>query len=588
MRSVVIGLLAVAAVQATPAAAAPSDDLRGVIAEHWRWSLAREPLFASILTAAPEASGRLPEVTIAAADRQAGEASAFIRRLDAIPDAGLAAGERVNKAILRRMLDEQVTANGYPMRLINLGSTGSWWQMFADAADQAPFRNKADYRSYLDRLRGYARFAPQSIDISRQAVRAGVVQPCETLGGVERSITGLEAANVDASRYFGPFTRTRPADVSAPEWAAVQAEARQLIKTVVEPQNRAALAFFRTEYLPKCRKTFGASSLPQGAAWYAWRVKVETTTDMTPDEVHQLGLAEVKRIRTEMEAVARKAGQNDRAAMIQRMRTDPAYYAKTPEELLSAASRIAKIIDGKMPTLFGKLPRMPYGVRPIPAETAEGNTTAYYFPGSLQGGTSGTYFVNTSKLDQRPLWELPALTAHEAVPGHHHQLALQQEIDLPDFRRYLAFFTAFTEGWGLYSEHLGIELGLYDTPEKDMGRLSYEMWRACRLVVDTGLHAKGWSKAQAVAFMKDNTALADANIDAEVNRYITTPGQALGYKIGEIRLRALRKRAETELGPKFNIRVFHDAVLAQGSVPLDVLDRQVEAYIASTKAAPTG
>jgi uncharacterized protein (DUF885 family) len=237
-----------------------------------------------------------------------------------------------------------------------------------------------------------------------------------------------------------------------------------------------------------------------------------------------------------------------------------------------------------MPTLFGRLPRLPYGVKPIPAETADGNTTAYYYPGSPDAGVAGTYFVNTTHLDQRPLWELPALTSHEAVPGHHNQIALQQELEMQPWRRYTTFFTAFVEGWGLYSEHLGIEMGIYDTPEKNMGRLSYEMWRACRLVVDTGIHAKGWTKEQAVSFMKENTALTDANIDAEVNRYISNPGQALAYKLGELKLLELRAKAEKELGPKFDVRRFHDAVLGQGAVPLDALAAQIDAWIAAEKA----
>ena len=285
-----------------------------------------------------------------------------------------------------------------------------------------------------------------------------------------------------------------------------------------------------------------------------------------------------------MDEVATKAGYPTRQAMIAEMRTNPKYFAKTPSEIMAAAALQAKTNDGKMPTLFGRLPRLPYGVKPIPAETAEGNTTAYYYPGSPDAGIAGTYFVNTTHLDQRPLWELPALTAHEAVPGHHNQIALQQELEMQPWRRYTTFFTAFVEGWGLYSEHLGIEMGLYDTPEKNMGRLSYEMWRACRLVVDTGIHAQGWTKEQAVAFMKENTALTDANIDAEVNRYISNPGQALAYKLGELKLRELRAKAEQELGPKFDVRRFHDAVLGQGPVPLDALEAQIDSWIAAEKA----
>jgi uncharacterized protein (DUF885 family) len=338
------------------------------------------------------------------------------------------------------------------------------------------------------------------------------------------------------------------------------------------------------DYLPKCRKTSGAAALPKGADWYAWRVRVETTTDMTSEQVHQLGLAEVKRIRAEMDAVARKAGQPSREAMIQRMRTDPAFYAKTrrscsPHRRASPRSSTARCRPCSAsfrvyPTACGH-----------PGGNGGGQHTAYYFPGSARRAppapTSSTRASSTSghSGSSRPSRRT------RRCPATTNQIALQQR-STADFRRYFASFTAFTEGWGLYSERLGIELGLYDTPEKDMGRLSYEMWRACRLVVDTGLHAKRWTKAQAVAFMKDNTALTDANIDAEVNRYITMPGQALGYKIGELRLRALRQKAETALGSRFDVRAFHDAVLAQGSVPLDVLDSQVDAYVASAKAAP--
>ena len=309
-----------------------------------------------------------------------------------------------------------------------------------------------------------------------------------------------------------------------------------------------------------------------------------TTTSLSADQIHELGLKEVARIRADMVEVAKKAGFPTREAFIADLRTNPKYYAKTPEELMEAVARQTKVIDGKMPSLFTLLPRLPYGIKEIPAEIAPGTTTAYYNPGSPDLGIAGFYFVNTSKLDQRPLWEIPALTVHEAVPGHHHQIALQQELPMPDWRRHGTFFTAFVEGWGLYSERLGIEMGLYDTPDKDMGRLSYEMWRATRLVVDTGIHAKGWSKEQAIAFMKDNSALTEANIEAEVNRYISWPGQALAYKLGELKIRELRTRAEKTLGDKFDLRRFHDAVLGQGAVPLDTLEAQINAWIASEQA----
>jgi uncharacterized protein (DUF885 family) len=328
----------------------------------------------------------------------------------------------------------------------------------------------------------------------------------------------------------------------------------------------------------------GVSAQPGGADYYSFRIRQETTMTMSADEIHALGLSEVARIRAEMEQVAGRAGFASREAMIADMRTNPRHFATTPEELMQRTARITRRIDAHMPRLFGRLPRLPYTIREIPAEIAEGTTTAYYNQGSPANGVAGTYYVNTSLLNQRPLWEIPALSVHEAVPGHHHQIALQQELDIPMWRRNFVGFTAFVEGWGLYSERLGIEMGLYDTPETDMGRLSYEMWRACRLVVDTGLHARGWTRDRAVAFMRDNSALTDANINAEVNRYISWPGQALGYKIGELRIRALRTRAEQQLGTRFDLRGFHDAVLEQGAVPLDVLEAQVEAWIAARRA----
>jgi uncharacterized protein (DUF885 family) len=321
-----------------------------------------------------------------------------------------------------------------------------------------------------------------------------------------------------------------------------------------------------------------------GDAYYNFRIRQQTTTNLTAEQIHAIGLSEVKRIRSDMADIATKAGYPTREAFISELRTNPKYYAKTPEELMEKVARVTKIIDGKMPGLFHKLPRLPYGIKEIPAETAEGTTTAYYQPGSPNIGVAGNYYVNTSKLDQRPFWEIPALSLHEAVPGHHNQIALNQELPLSEFRKNGVGFTAFVEGWGLYSESLGIEMGLYDTPEKNMGRLSYEMWRACRLVVDTGIHAKGWTKKQAIAFMKDNTALSDANIEAEVNRYISWPGQALAYKLGELKIKELRSFASKELGVKFDLAAFHDIVIGQGAVPLDVLEMQVKDWVKAEKA----
>ncbi len=571
---------------AAPAQGAPADDFHQLLTDHWRWVLDEDPVLAKSL--GERAGPGLADLSLAADDRRTARAQTFLDRLDAIPTDQLSPADRTSARLLARQLSETVEANRFPQRAMLFTTYSGWQQEVAGLAEQLPFRTKADYRDYLDRLADYPRVNGEAIATSDVALKDGLVLPCAVLGGVEASIAGVVPDDPAASRFYKPFAGTRPVDASAAEWTALQGEATALIRDRLAPAYARHLDWYRTRYQPACRQSVGVSELPQGPAYYAFRVRQMTTTAMTPDQVHQLGLAEVARIRAEMAAVAAKAGFASREAMIQAMRTDLKYYPKSPQELMAAAATQAKAIDGMLPRFFGRLPRLPYGVKAIPAETAEGTTTAYYSPGNPSAGIAGFYFVNTSKLDQRPLWELPALTAHEAVPGHHLQIALQQELDLPPFRRFGGFVTAFVEGWGLYSEKLGEEMGLYDTPEKQMGRLSYEMWRATRLVVDTGLHSKGWSKSQAVAFMTDNTALTPANIDAEVNRYISWPGQALAYKLGELKIRELRARAETALGPRFRLPAFHDAVLGQGAVPLDVLEEQVDAWIAGETAKPIG
>jgi uncharacterized protein (DUF885 family) len=566
---------------ASPVAAAPADDFKALLADHWAWTLKTHPLLATSV-GVHDFDSELGDPSLAATDRQAKEAAVYIARLDRIGTAGLSDADRTSAAILRRSLATQVEADTFSERAIEFSNRGGWHTYFADLPLTLPFFTKADYDHYLDRLEKIPAFAAASTGVSRIATVHGDVLPCSIMGGFETTITG-EIKEPAASRFYVPFV-TKPGNIAPADWAALQARATAVIRDRVNPAYTAYAAFYRTEYAPKCRTTIGASALPNGAAYYAFKAREQTTTTMTPDEIHRLGLSEVARIRAEMDTLVASTGfKGDRAAYIAMLRTDPKYYATTPHQLMAEAALVAKTVDGWMPKLFGHLPRLPYTVREIPAATADGTTTAYYNEGSTETGVAGTYYVNTTHLDQRPLFELVSLTIHEAVPGHHNQISLAQELDLPPFRRYATFFTAFVEGWGLYSERLGLDMGLYDTPEKQMGRLSYEMWRACRLVVDTGIHAKGWSKAQAVAFMADNTALSASNIDAEVNRYIADPGQALAYKIGELTIRRLRTKAETELGPKFDIRGFHDAVLEAGAVPMDVLEARMNAWIAARK-----
>ncbi len=583
MRTTLLALATAASIAFTsPATAGPAEDFKVLTDEYWAFVLRENPTWASTL-GHREYDAQLADISLAAEDRRAADLARYLARLNAIPDAGLPPADRMNKSILRRNLEESIEANRFGQRMMLFTNRSGWHQSFAALSGNLTFRTTADYENYIRRLERYPAFNDEALRVSTRALNEGYVLPCEAMGDFENTISGVIPTDPTQSRLYAPFRADQPSSVSAADWAALQERARTIIGGPVRAAYAKHHQWYTSQYAPKCARAVGVSAQPNGVAYYNHRIREMTTTDMTAEQIHQLGLSEVARIRAEMEQVTRTAGFPTREAFIHDLRTNPKHYAKTPEELMQAVAREAKRLDGEMPKFFGRLPRLPYGIKEIPAEIAPGTTTAYYNSGSPEQGLAGFYFVNTSKLDQRPLWEVPALTIHEAVPGHHHQIALQQELDMPDWRRHGTFFTAFVEGWGLYSERLGIEMGIYDTPAKDMGRLSYEMWRASRLVVDTGLHSKGWTKPQAIAFMKDNTALSEANIEAEVNRYISWPGQALAYKIGELKIRELRDRAERTLGDRFDIRRFHDAVLTQGAVPLDTLEAQIDAWIAAER-----
>jgi len=356
------------------------------------------------------------------------------------------------------------------------------------------------------------------------------------------------------------------------------------IQKAVIPGFQVGLSFVLDEYLPAARQTIAAMELPNGGEFYTHRIRHYTSLELTAQEVHQTGLEEVARIRAEMEAVKQKTGfRGTLRQFIEFLRGDARFYVQTPEQLLEKTALVLKRMDGELPRLFKTLPRLPYGIRPIPDFSAPGNTAAYYFPGPGDGSRAGVYYVNTYDLSSRPIYEIEALSLHEAVPGHHLQIALQQELEgIPLFRRHNGF-TSFVEGWALYAERLGLEVGFYQDAYSDFGRLSYEMWRACRLVVDTGMHALGWSRQQAIDYMLDNTSSTRLNITNEVDRYIAWPGQALAYKIGELKIRQLRARAEMALGSRFDLRAFHEVLLMQGAVPLDVLEMMVEAYLADAR-----
>ncbi len=557
-------------------------DLKQLVDDYWAAVLKESPVMASSLGNDSQ-PGQVGDYSLAGQTRFATASAEYLARLNAISESELSAEAKIEHGILKRTLAGTIEANTFGQRAMNFTTYSGWHQNFAGMADNSPFRNKADFESYNARLKRYFQVNDQSIAVANAAIKGKYTLPCEVLGGYEKGIVGLIKSDERESRYFQPYAGKRPDAVSDEDWNGLAAQAIVTINAIINPALQKHLDWYAKTYKPACAKAPGVSAQPGGAEYYNFRIRQETTTNLNAEQIHVLGLSEVARIRAEMVSVAKTAGYDSLDAFIKHLRTDPQYYAKTPEELMEKVARITKTIDGKMPGLFNRLPRLPYGIKEIPAEIAEGTTTAYYSQGSPAIGIAGTYYVNTSKLDQRPLWEVPALSVHEAVPGHHHQIALQQELALSDFRKHGVSFTAFVEGWGLYSERLGIEMGLYDTPAKDMGRLSYEMWRAMRLVVDTGIHAKGWSKAQAIQYMTDNSAMSAANIEAEVNRYISWPGQALAYKIGELKIRELRELATKELGAKFSLAAFHDVVLGQGPVPLDVLDQMVRDWVAAEK-----
>jgi uncharacterized protein (DUF885 family) len=573
---------ATALATATPAVAGPAEDFHALMDQYWAAALKNSPTLATSVGVSTY-DAELDVLGLDEMDRQAAEAAAFLARLNAIPATALSPADQSNRAILKRTLEAAVAGNRFGERQMLYSTLGSYHSFLGTMVDNQPFRSRADYANYLERLAKVPDRMRAYGEISAKAAREGFVQPCATLGGFGETVTTFIAADPAKSTFYAPFAAARPDSVTASDWTQLQGRARDLIAGPINQSYRDFAALYDRDLKGKCRQSVGVSELPQGKEYYRWLVGQFTTTDLTPDQIHALGLKEVAKIRAEMDQVAKKAGFASREAMIADMRTNPRFYVKTPEALLEATAIVTKTIDGKMPSLFTRLPRLPYGIRPMAAATAPGDTTARYQPGSPEAGVAGYYLVNTTKLDQRPLWEIPVLSVHEAVPGHHMQIATQQELDLPAWRKNTVFITAFVEGWGLYSERLGIDLGLYDTPQKDMGRLGYQMWRACRLVIDTGLHSKGWSKAQAVAYMKDNSTLTDANIEAEINRYISNPGQALAYKIGQMKIEELRARGEKALGPKFDLRRFHDAVLGQGSVPMDALDAQIDAWIAAEK-----
>jgi uncharacterized protein (DUF885 family) len=516
-------------------------------------------------------------------DAQYQKNTALLAQLDAIDENKLSEENRINLTIIRAQVQNSVDEYVFNSHYMPLTSEYGFHSSLSFVVTQSDYKSLADYQLYLARLQQVPRFFAQNIGWMRKGLEVGLTQPKAVLEGYQDSITAYIVDDVTQSQFYKPFLKNT-AGLSEDEFARLQQQAQNVIKAHVITAYQDYLTFFNEEYQPGARSDIGIASTPNGEAFYANRAKYYTTTDMTPKEIHELGLKEVARIRAEMDDVIKHVGfEGTFAEFVHFLRTDPQFYATTPEELLKEASYIAKKMDAQLPKLFHTLPRLPYGVAPVPASIAPKYTTGRY-SGSRRDDQAGFYWVNTYALDKRPLYVLEALTLHEAVPGHHLQIALNAELEyLPSYRRD-AYLSAFGEGWGLYSEYLGLEAGFYQDPYSNFGRLTYEMWRAARLVVDTGMHMYGWSRERAMNFMSENTALSLHNVKTETDRYISWPAQALSYKIGELTIKRLRKEAEQALGQNFDIREFHNQILRHGSVPLSVLEEQVRLYIQSTLA----
>ena len=554
-------------------------------ADEWTWRLGQFPQLATSVGENAH-DDRLERVDAASRAARLARWRATRAALAAIPADAMSPAARDDRAVYENQLHGLIAAMESHADLMPLNSDSSFYGPLVDLCDAQPLGNTAEYRRFLARLADIPRFFAEHVELLREGLAAGYTVPQAVLEGRDQPLAAIAGiTDAAATPFWKPFAAF-PAGVPESDRAALQAEARRVIDDRVLPAYRDLLAFMRETYVPGARQTTAACDLPEGDAFYAAQIRHYTTLPLSADEVHERGLREVARILAEMHEVRRAAGfDGDMPAFLEFLRTNAKFYARTPQELLAQASWISKRIDGLLPKFFGVLPRQPYGVAPVPDDIAPFYTSGRYVPAPRPIGAAGMYWVNTHALPSRALYALPALTLHEAVPGHHLQIALAAEVEgQPAWRRH-SFVDAYGEGWALYAEHLGDEMGVYLTPYEQFGRLAYEMWRAARLVVDTGLHAKRWSRAQARAYLLAHTALSAHEVATEVDRYVSWPGQALSYKIGEITIRELRARAERQLGARFDLRAFHDAVLALGSVPLGLLEERVVAWIAARLAS---
>ena len=553
-------------------------DFQALLDEHWEWRLQTAPLMASMM-GDRRFNREWTDSSVAAIEKRHRDTREFLRRAYAIDRDALSEEDRLNHELFRRLLQNNVDEFQFNDHLLPFSQRGGV-QNLDGTTDRLRLVTVEDFDDWLARLGKIDEVIDQTIERAEAGRKAGLMPPRIIMERIPDQIA-VQVVEVAAdSPFFEPFDNL-PEQFSAADRERLRAAAVEVIEKTVLPAYRKLDGYFNDRYVPATRDSIGLSSLPNGAAWYEFRARSYTTTRLTPDEIHRIGLDEVKRIRSEMMKIIEEVGFDGTfGEFLEHLRTDPQFYFDNPDELYTEYLATSKRIDPELVKLFGKLPRMPYGVKPIPDAIAPDTTTAYYSRPAADGSRAGIYWVNLYKPEVRPKYEIEVLSVHEAMPGHHLQLALQQELgDVPNFRRFMGF-TAFVEGWGLYSERLGYDLGLYKDPYSRFGQLTYDMWRAVRLVVDTGMHYKGWTRQQAIDFFKDNAAKTELDIVNEIDRYIIWPGQALAYKIGQLKILQLRSRAEVELGERFDIRAFHDELLGAGALPLDLLELRMDRWMA--------
>ncbi|GGD43007.1 DUF885 domain-containing protein [Pseudoxanthomonas indica] len=555
--------------------------LEKLFAEEWERGLSDSPENASY-NGDVRYNDRWTDYSLAAIGRRAEADKSALQRLHAIGRDGLTPADQLNYDTFEWNLQQAVSRQRFHEELLPL-SHQVGVQLADGMAEIVPFENTGDYRKWLSRMGGIDTWVEQILVLMQKGQAAGYMPPRVLMERVQGQIAAQIVDDPGKSPFYRAFQKF-PDTISEADRAALQGDAKKLISNEIVPAYRKLQAYFVQTYLPASRDTIAISALPDGQDYYAALAAYYTTTPLTPKQIHALGLKEVARIRAEMENIKGQVSfKGDLPAFFDHLRSDPRFFYKTPEELFTAYQALSKRIDPELVKVFHTIPRLPYGVRPIPDNVAPDTTTAYYQPGAADGSRAGFYYVNLYKPESRPKWEMMALSLHEAVPGHHFQMSRGIELpDMPMFRK-TAYFVAYGEGWGLYAERLGYDMGLYDDPYDRFGQLTYDMWRAVRLVVDTGMHSMGWSREQAIAYFKANAAKTDQDIVNEIDRYIAWPGQALAYKIGQLKISELREKAATTLGPKFDLRAFNDEVLNTGSVPLETLERHMDAWMAGQK-----